>query len=188
MDFYEIARRWLIALLAEVLNVSLSVVEAILPGQPRWLAHIRTLEAQLRAAAQRGGAQGASGAPGPPPGQAERGERAEGERPRGGADPSDLQAMLESHAILHAALHDLEARGLSLDDALLKRMGEEWSTDAVLGFLRASDGQLRKFVAAALERAAEPLGLDFPSAQWDAATPAARPRAKPAAPRERSAS
>ncbi|MFQ5467331.1 MAG: hypothetical protein ACE5DS_04265, partial [Kiloniellaceae bacterium] len=132
MDFYEISRRWLVALLAEVLNVSLSVVEAILPGQPRWLAQIRTLEAQLRAAAQGGGA-------GEAPSQTARGEQAKDERPRGGADPSDLQAVLESHAILRAALHDLQARGLSLDDALLKRMGEEWSSDAVLGFLRASD-------------------------------------------------
>lgn len=143
MNFFEIARRWTILLLAEVLGTTTGVIGAILPGRPRWLAQIRVLEAQLRAAAHGGQAQSNAKTGGP-----------------AGAPPAlNAATLLAAYEMLHRALKDIEARGLALDDGLLTRMQDEWTAESVIGYLKSCDEQLRHTATAALDQSAKALGI-----------------------------
>ncbi|MFQ5772992.1 MAG: hypothetical protein ACE5GS_00595 [Kiloniellaceae bacterium] len=158
MDFFEVARRWAVLLLAEALNTSARVIERVLPTQPRWLAQIRLLEAQLRSAAGAGekaavpAAGKDAGAPSAPA-------------------ASELEALLASYAILRQSLKDLEARGLGLDVGLLQRMTSEWSAESVVGYLQSCESRIRAVAKEALDRATAPLGSPFDSLTVEAARP-----------------
>lgn len=141
MDFFELARRWTILFLAQMLSTSARAIEIVLPLRPRWLAQIRLLETELRAAANRHRAQ-------PEPGQAVV---------RNDSPEPDLGALLASYNVLQQTVVDLEARGRSLDDGLLNRMKAEWTAESIVGYLQSCETQLRKTVSEALDQAAVPL-------------------------------
>ncbi len=140
MDSRNIIGRWVALLLAEVLNLSATVAEKILFGQPRWVAQLRLLEENLRAPPQApaGGSQGGT-----------QGEDLSGNVTR---------QVLESYAILNRALKDIEARGLALDDALIERMNSDWSPKSIVGYLKTCDSQLKHEIGVALNAAAEAFG------------------------------
>lgn len=141
MDFIAIARRWIATVLAAVLSASVDVIEAVLPSQPRWLAQIRALALELRAAEERGAAaSGSQAAVGPE-------ERA-----------VDIGALLESHTVLQQSLLDFEARGLGLDSVLLERMAKDWTPSSIVSYLQACEQQLRQRSAEALAVASAPFG------------------------------
>ena len=146
MTVAEIARRWTVALIAEVLGTSVGVVETLLPYRPAWVARIRMLESRLRSAAKPSNEIGRGPAPMADPAEL----------------PIDPVALLTSHAILHETLNDIKARGLSLDDGLVQRMTNDWSTESIVTYMQAADAQLRTTVAEALSRAAAPLATDMP--------------------------
>lgn len=146
MTVAEIARRWTIGVIAEVLGTSIGVIEALLPYRPAWAARIKMLESRLRAVAGSSDQMDPRSAP-----AAEAAEL-----------PIDPVALLTSHAILHETLNDIKARGLSLDDGLVQRMTSDWSAESIVTYLQAADAQLRTSVAEALTRAAAPLSTDMP--------------------------
>ncbi len=142
MNSSNIIGRWATLLLAEVLNLSASVAEKILLGQPRWLAQLRLMEADLREVGQKPISVFQDDAIG---------------------DGQDLAAtstrkMLESYAILSRTLKDIEARGLALDEALIERMNSEWSPKSIVGYLLTCDTQLKNEVGKALNAAAGVVG------------------------------
>lgn len=141
MNLFEIARRWMVAVVAEILNTSTAVIETLLPNQPAWLARIKLLETQLRTAANS-------------PGHTDGRGSAASQSTEPELDPG---ALLASHVILHEALTDLKVRGLALDEDLLKRMRTDWSAESIIGYLQAAESQLRTKVSDALAGAAEPL-------------------------------
>ena len=142
MNISETIWRWAVLMLAEVLNLSARAAETVLWGQPRWVAHLRLMEANLR--------EGAG--------------RAAGEPHDNGSGASDVpdtlsaRDMVKSYAILNRALRDMEARGLALDDALVERMKNDWSTGSIVGYLQTCDTQLKQSAAETLNAAAAILG------------------------------
>jgi hypothetical protein len=134
----HIIGRWAALLLAEVLNLSATVAEKILSGQPRWIAQLRLLEANLR----------------PPAGGSQDTAEGEGEAPA--ADTT--RQMLESYAILSRTLKDIEARGLALDGALVERMKCDWSPKSIVGYLVTCDARLKQEIGEALNAAAGAIG------------------------------
>ena len=143
MNVYQTVRSWVVLLLAAVLNVSASVAETLLRSQPRWLAKMRLLAADLRHDGAMGEARlnGARAATGATPAAAPE-----------GAD--EVHDILASYAILNRALLNLQANGLSLDEGLTSRMRSDWSADSVVGYLESSEAHLQKTVSAALQDAA----------------------------------
>jgi hypothetical protein len=147
MSFLEIARRWVIVMLAETLRISASAVEKVLPFQPRWLAQVSLLAAQLRAAAD--------------------GNEDEAHEWDHETDDSkinglpSIEALLASHTCLRQGLTDIVARGLALDDDLLQRMRTDWTMDSVVSYLSAAEKTLRDSASGTLDEAAKPLGMSF---------------------------
>jgi len=139
MDNRNIIERWVVLLLAEVLNLSATVAETILRQKPRWVARLRLLEANLRAPSQAPD----SGPPGDP--------KPESERP----SADTMRQVLESYAILSSTLKGIEARGLVLDDALVNRMSNDWSPKSIVSYLKTCDAQLKHEVGVALSAAAK---------------------------------
>lgn len=147
MNVYQTVRSWVVLLLAEVLNVSVSVAELVLRNQPRWLAQLRLLETELR----HGAASNANGVDG-----AEAMASAGGGPDEPGA--AEVRNVLASYAILNRALLDLQANGLALDESLMGRMRRDWNVDSILGYLETCDAQLRKRMSAVLDEATAALG------------------------------
>lgn len=142
MENRNIISRWAVLLLAEILNLSATVAEKVLFGQPRWVAQLRLLEANLRnpQGAPSGGSPGAA-----------RGESA-------ALSAETTRQVLESYAILSRKLKDIEARGLALDDVLVERMNSEWSPKSIVSFLMTCDTQLKHDIGEVLKAAAEKIG------------------------------
>ncbi len=141
MTFLEIARRWTIVLLAETLKISASAVEAVLPFQPRWLAQIALLAAQLRAAADRDE------------------DWDEEDDVLEAAQLPNTEALLASHTCLRQGMSDIVARGLALDEDLLQRMRTDWNLESVISYLSSAEANLRAAASQTLDNAAEPLGM-----------------------------
>ncbi|RMD61166.1 MAG: hypothetical protein D6826_10625 [Alphaproteobacteria bacterium] len=162
MTPFETARNWIVLILAEVLNVSTRVIESTLPGQPRWLAYIRLLEEQLRTQRQAlPSSEDGTRASAPGRGAGRRAVMT-GESDNHASDgpPSgvpSLEAVLASHIILRQAFRDIEARGLALDEALLERMVAEWTPKSIVSYFQSCEEELKRTIADALNRAAEPL-------------------------------
>jgi len=142
MTFLEIARRWTILTLAETLKISASAIEAVLPFQPRWLAQIALLAAQLRAAAERDD------------------DWDEDDDASETANLPSTEALLASHTCLRQGMSDIVARGLALDAELLQRMRTDWSLESVVSYLSSAEVNLRKAASQTLDAAAEPLGMN----------------------------
>ncbi len=139
----EIARRWTVLFLAEVLKTSVRAIEAVLPYQPRWLAQIDLLAKRLHNSVDISGSDETAPAP---PARDETFSRA------------DLDSLLASHAVLHHALITFEARGLALDEDLVQRMRDDWNAESVIQFLQSAETQLRETAATVLDQSAAPLG------------------------------
>ena len=142
MDNSNIIGRWAVLLLAEVLNLSATVAEKILRGQPRWLAQLRLLEANLREPSRT------------PAGGPQDDTKGESED----LAVNSTRQVLESYAILSRTLKNIEARGLALDGALIERMNSEWSPRSIVGYLLSCDTQLKQEIGEALKVAAEAIG------------------------------
>ncbi len=138
MDNSSIIGRWASLLLAEILNISATVAEKILRGQPRWLAQLRLLEANLREPSR----TPASGSQDDTKGES------------GDLDAHSTRQVLESYAILSRTLKNIEARGLALDDALVERMISDWNPRSIVGYLLSCDTQLKQEIGEALNVAA----------------------------------
>ena len=143
MNPVEIARRWTVLFLAEILKTSVRAIEAVLPYQPRWLAQIDLLAQQLHNRVDINRTDETAPAP---PTRAETFSRA------------DLDSLLASHAVLHHALITFEARGLALDEDLIQRMRDDWKVESVIQFLQSAEAQLRETAATVLDQSAAPLG------------------------------
>ncbi len=140
MSAMEIARRWTVLFLAEVLKTSVRAIEAVLPYQPRWLAQIELLAKQLQTKVEKYQPEEMA-----PPTQTETFSRA------------DLDSLLASQAVLRHAFITLEARGLALDEDLIQRMRDDWQTESVIQFMQTAEAQLRETAATVLDQAAAPL-------------------------------
>lgn len=146
MDYIAIARRWIATVLAAVLGAAVDVIETILPSQPRWLAQIRALALQLRAAEQQGATANVA-------------RTTRGEGPAGPSEhATDLAALLESHTLLQRSLLDFEARGLGLDPVLLDRMASDWTPASIVSYLQSCEQQVRQRSTEALAVASAPFG------------------------------
>jgi hypothetical protein len=169
MTFLEIARRWTIVMLAETLRISVNAVETVLPFQPRWLAQIALLAAQLRAAADAG----------------DEGHEDAAEGPAEIVELPNVETLLASHTCLRQGLSDIVARGLSLDADLLQRMRTDWSLDSVVSYLSSAEKNVRDSASRTLDEAAEGLGMSIDKMTMLGEPEAAAAAPAPAAPKAR---
>ncbi len=147
MNIYDAVRRWVVLLVAEVLQITAGAAELLLRSQPRWVAQLQLLAAELRA-----GQKPRSAVADPTNGETEIFDSDE-------PGAAGMPQILSSYAILNCAMRDLEAHGLALDQQLTERMRREWTADSIVGYLQSCDAQLHEKVTLALNQAAEALGV-----------------------------
>lgn len=147
MNFYELAQRLVTSVIAVALNTTVAVVGRMLPHRPDWLERVDLLAAQFRSVATKAADDAdKTGKERIEPGFKEEAETA----PR-----QESEQLLGAYNSLWRFTQKIREQGLSLDDEFCTRVEREWTTSALLGYLRALDTSLQDEAENALAAAGE---------------------------------
>lgn len=138
MNFYELAQKLVMSVIAVALNTTVAVAGRMLPHRPDWLERVDALAAQFRAVAAEA---------------AERAREPDAARRETGAARSDSAAetdngprpeqLLGAYNALWEFTQKVREQGLSLDEEFCTRVESEWTTSTLLGYLRALEVSLQ---------------------------------------------
>lgn len=159
MAFYDAAKQIVCNIIAVALAMTVSAVEALLPGRPDWLERVDELAQQLKvvyekdrdergrkSAAANGGSEPsvAPEAPAVSAGDADL-ERA--------ALVADTERLLKAYNSLWQFVHDIRSEGLLLDDKFCERVEREWSVKTLMSYMRSTDKALQDKASETLDAA-----------------------------------
>ena len=149
MMYYESAKQFVVSVIAAALQATVAVVERMLPFRPDWLERIDILAAEFRVIKNRGSAP-REATPRPPrrprrrpPRPTEVPTEVPTEAPGEATDDDDPARVIAAYNELWRFVQQVKEQGLSMDDAFCERVRHDWSTNTLLGYVRAIETSLR---------------------------------------------
>lgn len=146
MNFLDQAKNIVCGIIAVALAMSVSAVEALLPGRPDWLERVNELALQLRAVS-RGEEPGTEAKPAAPAASDP------GEKETTGIPEMDSEQLLRAYNQLWQFAHAVRSDGLSLDDTFCERIEREWTVAKLLSFMQSADRSLQERAGTSLQSA-----------------------------------
>ena len=160
MGFVDAAKAIVCNIIAVALAMTVSAVEALLPGRPDWLERVDELAVRLRAIYEKDRA-GQGGEPASPRDQpmalaepeAEPDETYDAELDRE-ALVANTERLLKAYNRLWQFVHDIRSEGLLLDDKFCERVQREWTVKTLMSYMRSTDRALQDKAGETLDTAA----------------------------------
>ncbi len=134
MEFNERAKRFVVSVIASVLDTTVAIIERMLPFRLDWLERIRVLVAKFDSveaeATEIAGGRIARRDTGPPA--------------TADADRQKTEPLLAAYDALWQFIQKTKVEGLLLDDEFCARVEREWTTPVLLGYMRSAEKSLQE--------------------------------------------
>jgi hypothetical protein len=149
MGFVDAAKAIVCNIVAVALAMTVSAVEALLPGRPDWLERVNELALQLKAIYEKGRMRHEAG----PVPDAPAAPRADPDE----IDPApqgDTERLMKAYNHLWQFVHAVRSEGLLLDDRFCERVQREWTVTTLMSYMRSADRSLQDKAGETLDTAA----------------------------------
>ena len=134
MEFNERAKRFVMSVIASVLNTTVAIVERMLPFRPDWLERIHILAAEFNSI-EGDAAEIAT---------VRRAPRDTGRPATADAETENSEPLLAAYDALWQFIQKTKVEGLLLDDEFCARVERDWTMPIFLGYMRSAEKSLQE--------------------------------------------
>ncbi len=160
MGFVDAAKQIVCNIIAVALAMTVSAVQALLPGRPDWLERVNELALHLRTIYEKDRKRQSS-APGADAISADT-QAARDQAPQSVSDLqyekeallANTERLLKAYNRLWQFVHGVRADGLLLDDKFCERVEREWTVTTLMSYMRSADRSLQDKAGETLDDAA----------------------------------